>query len=125
MTGYSRFTGICLSALLAAGAAQAAPKLSADLQKQAIAMRTVACLSRQAAKHDDGVSDPQEIAARIVPLCEADFAREETAYGAGLSQSSARQYRDIVVKDRATLAMQVVMDARGQRKTHRRIAEAD
>jgi hypothetical protein len=124
MTGYSRFTGVFLATLLAAGAATAAPKLSPELQKQAIAMRVVQCLSKEAARHDDGVSDPDTIAARIVPLCESDFAREQTAFGAGLSPSSQTEYRHIVERDRATLAAQVVMDERGQRARHRRIAQS-
>ena len=111
--------------LLVPGAASAAPRLSPDLQKQAIAVRAVACLAKAAGIHDDRVSAPQEIAARIVPLCEADFAREETAFGAGLSQSGVAQYRAIMAKDRATLAAAVVMDERGHRQTHRRIAQLD
>jgi hypothetical protein len=125
MTGYSRFTGVFLAALLAGGAAHAAPKLSPELQKQAIALRVVQCLSRQALRHDDGVSDADTIAARIVPLCESDFAREETAFGAGLSLSGKAQYRAIMARDRATLAAEVVMDERGARKAHRRVAETN
>jgi len=125
MTRYSRFTGVFLAAMMAAGAANAAPKLSPELQKQAIAMRVVRCLSKEAARHDDGVSGPDTIAARIVPLCETDFVREETAFGAGLSPSDEDQYRAIMARDRVTLAAQVVTEERNARKAHRRMALSD
>ena len=108
MTGYSKFAGVFVSAMLVAGAANAAPKLSPELQKQAVAMRLVACLAQAAHRHDDGVSDPDRIAARIAPLCDADFAREEAAYGASLTTSDQAQYRAMMDDNRTTLAADVV-----------------
>lgn len=112
MTRYSKFAGVFVSAMLVAGAATAAPRLSPDLQKQATAMRLVTCLSKAAHRHDDGVSDPDKIAERIAPLCDSDFAREQTAFGASLSGNDQAQYRTIMDENRTSLAAEVVMHER-------------
>lgn len=108
MTGYSKIAGVFVSAMLVAGAANAAPRLSPELQQQAVAMRLVTCLAQAAHRHDDGISDPYRIAARIAPLCDADFSREEAVYGANLAASDQAQYRAIMDDNRTTLAAEVV-----------------
>lgn len=108
MTATSKFAGVFVSAMLLAGAANAAPRLSPELQQQAVAMHLVACLAQAAHRHDDGVSDPDKIAARIAPLCDSWFAREEAVYGASLSKSDQSQYRAIMDDNRTTLAAEVV-----------------
>jgi len=111
MTSHSKFAFAFLASVLAAGSASAA-RLSPDLQKQAIAMRTVACLAKAADANDDRVSDPDRIAARIAPLCEKDFAREEAAFSQGLSVSGKADYRRIMAGYRETLAAEIVVEER-------------
>ncbi len=122
MTGTSKVAGLFVSAMLAAGAAQAAPGLSPDLQKQASAMRLTACLVKAAHAHDNGRGDPQTIAARIAPLCQAEFAREEAAYGAGLSGAEQVKYRAIMRGERTAFAAEIVEQ---ERDASHRVAQSD
>lgn len=108
MTGYTKFAGFFVGAMLVAASANAASRLSPELQNQATAIRLVSCLAKAAHRHDDGVSDPSKVAERIAPLCDAWFAREETAYGAGLSGNDQTQYRAIMDENRTELATEVV-----------------
>lgn len=122
MTRYAKLAGVFVSAMLVAGAANAAPKLSPELRQQAVAMRLVSCLAKAAHRHDDGTSDANDVAARIAPLCDAYFAREEAVYGANLSASERVQYRAMMDDNRTTLATEVVEH---ERVASNRLAQSD
>ena len=107
--------------LLLAGADAACAKqaLSGDLQNQAVAMNYVMCLSKAAQRMDDGVSDANTIAARIAPVCADEFAREQMAFGNGLSQDDQVAYRNLMEKQQPQLAVNVVVSEREWAKTHK------
>jgi len=103
---------IFVPALLLANGASAKQAVPADLQNQAVALQYVSCLAKAADRNDDGVSDPQTIAAKILPLCAGEFSREQVAFSNGLSQDEQQTYRQMMMQQQPQLAVSVVTSER-------------
>jgi hypothetical protein len=101
---------IFVPALLLANGASA--KQAGDLQNQAVALQYVSCLAKAADRNDDGVSDPQMIAAKILPICAEEFSREQVAFSDGLSQGEQQTYRQMMMQQQPQLAVSVVTSER-------------
>lgn len=109
---------IFVPALLLANAASAKQAVPADLQNQAVALQYVSCLAKAAARSDDGISDPQAIAAKIMPMCSNEFSREQVAFSSGLSERDQQTYRKMVSEQQPQLAVSVVLSERDWAKAH-------
>src|ERR1700733_14405912 len=107
------WTILAVAALLGAAGALPTQSPSSDLQKQQASLLYVHCLSQAARAHDDKARSANAVAQEILPLCSASLAREEEAFGAGLSPEDRLAYDQTVAQAQPALALDAVMGERG------------